>query len=56
MAGSFALPLHIWKKQIILITKKIISITANAIGTISVQNKINVQISIRISTTVNLRA
>ena len=37
IAGSFALPLQIWKKQIILITQRTIKKIPPAIGTISVK-------------------
>lgn len=56
MAGSFAFPEQIWKKQINLITINTNINTAYAIGTIIVQQSANAIMPERISTTVNLRA
>ena len=56
MAGSLALPLQIWKKQMILITKRIIAKIPNAIGTINVQQRTTAISAVRTSTTTNFNA
>lgn len=46
IAGFFAFPEQIWKKQMILMTQSTAAITPYAAGTISVQNSSAVQINI----------